>query len=51
MKFITVTELKQHATEVVRVMQNSKEEVIVTKGGKPIILMRLITDEIFQLKE
>lgn len=51
MKFITVSELRLRATEVVREIEDTKEEVIVTKKGKPVVAMRFITDEAFSLKE
>lgn len=50
MKFITVSELRLRATEVVRDIEQTREEVIVTKKGKPVVLMQFITDEAFSLK-
>ena len=51
MKFITVSKLKNKATQVVTEIEKNREEVIVTKNGKPVVLMRFITDEVFSLKE
>jgi PHD/YefM family antitoxin component YafN of YafNO toxin-antitoxin module len=51
MKFITVSELRSRATEIVREIETTKEEVIVTKNGKPVVLMHHITEEVFSLKE
>jgi len=51
MKFITVTELKQRATQVVSEIESTKEEVVITKNGKPVVLIQFITDEVFNLKE
>ncbi len=51
MKFITVSKLKNKATQVVTEIEKTREEVIVTKNGKPVVLMRFITDEVFSLKE
>lgn len=51
MKFVTVSELRLKATEIVREIENTREEVIVTKNGKPVVLMKFITDEVFSLKE
>lgn len=51
MKFITITELRLKATEIVREIEDTKEEMIVTKKGKPVILMQFITDEVFSLKD
>jgi prevent-host-death family protein len=50
MKFITVSELRLRATEVVREIEETREEVIVTKKGKPVVMMQYITDEAFSLK-
>ncbi len=51
MKFITVSELKNRATQIVTDIEKNRGEVIVTKNGKPVVLMRFITDEVFSLKE
>ncbi len=51
MKFITVSELKNRATQIVTEIEKNRGEVIVTKNGKPVVLMRFITDEVFSLKE
>jgi len=51
MKFYTVSELRQRATQIVTEIENAKEEVIITKNGKPVVLMCFITDEAFSLKE
>jgi len=51
MKFITVSELKNKATQVVTEIEKTREEVIVTKNGNPVVLMRFITDKVFSLKE
>ena len=51
MKFITVSVLKNKATQIVTEIEKSREEVIVTKNGKPVVLMRFISDEAFSLKE
>ena len=51
MKFITVSELRNKATQIVTEIEHSREEVIVTKNGKPVVVMKFITDEAFSLKE
>lgn len=51
MKFITVSQLRLTATEVVREIENTGEEFIVTKKGKPVVLMKFITNNAFRLKE
>ena len=51
MKFITVTELKNRATQIITEIETAREEVIVTKNGKPVVMMRFVTDEAFSLRE
>ncbi len=51
MKFITVSELRLRATQVVKELEQTKEEVVVTKNGKPKVLMRIIDDAAFELKK
>jgi len=51
MKFITVSELRNRATQIVTEIEKNRAEVIVTKNGKPVVLMRFITDAVFSLKE
>ena len=47
MKFITVSELKQRATQVVAEIEATGEEVVVTKNGKPVVLIQSIADGVF----
>jgi len=51
MKFKTVSELRLKATEIVREIQESGEEVIVTKNGHPVVLMQSIGEDAFLLKK
>lgn len=51
MRFITVTELKQKATQVISEIESTKEEVVVTKNGKPVALIQSISNNAFALKE
>lgn len=51
MKFLTVTELRLKATEIIREIEQTGDEVVVTKKGKPVVLMQFITDKIFSLKK
>jgi len=51
MKFLTVSELRNKATQIVAEIEKNREEVIVTKNGKPVVLLRFITDDVFSLKE
>ena len=49
MKFITVTELKHRATQIVAEIESSKEEVAVTKNGKPVVVIQVVSDSDFKL--
>jgi prevent-host-death family protein len=51
MKFFTVTELNRGATRIVSEIESTKEEVVITKNGKPVVLMRLVSDSDFGTKE
>jgi antitoxin (DNA-binding transcriptional repressor) of toxin-antitoxin stability system len=51
MKFLTVTELRLKATEIIREIEQTGDEVIITKKGKPVVLMQFITHEIFSIKK
>ena len=43
MKFITISELRAYATKIVAEVEASGEEVIVTKHGKPVVLIRRVS--------
>lgn len=47
MKFITVTELRQQLLQVVSEIEATKEQFVVTKNGKPVVLIQFATDEAF----
>jgi prevent-host-death family protein len=51
MRFITVTELRQRATQVISEIEATKEEVVITKNGKPVALIQYISNNAFALKE
>jgi prevent-host-death family protein len=51
MKFLTVTELRLKATEVIREIEQTGDDVVITKKGKPVVLMQHITDEVFSIKK
>ena len=49
MRFVTVSDLKQRATQVVAEIAATGEEVVVTKNGKPVVLMRIVEEKEFSL--
>ncbi len=51
MRFITVTELKQRATQIISEVESTKEEFVVTKNGKPVALIQFTSNYAFALKE
>jgi prevent-host-death family protein len=51
MKFLTVTELRLKATEIIREIEQTGNDVVITKKGKPVVLMQIITDEMFSIKK
>lgn len=50
MRFITITELRAHAPKIVSEIETTREEVIVTKKGKPVVLIRIVQEGEFELK-
>lgn len=50
MKFITVSELRANATKIVSEIEATREEVIVTKNGKPVVLIRPVEEKEFRLE-
>jgi prevent-host-death family protein len=45
MRFVTVTELKQRATQIVSQIKANGEEIVITKNGKPVVLMRSVDEK------
>jgi prevent-host-death family protein len=50
LKFVTVSELRAQAPRIVTELETTGEEVIVTKKGKPVVLMRPVKAGEFELK-
>lgn len=50
MKFVTVTELRQKATEIIREIERTGEPIVVTKKGKPVVLMQPVSGETLTVK-
>tara|TARA_B100000315_G_scaffold138699_1_gene127771 strand:- start:8764 stop:8952 length:189 start_codon:yes stop_codon:yes gene_type:complete len=51
MKFKTVSELRLKATEIVRELEESGEDVVITKNGHPVVLMQPIGEDAFLLNK
>lgn len=50
MRFYTVTELRADAPRIISELEETRKEVVITKRGKPVALIRLIEEGEFQLK-
>jgi prevent-host-death family protein len=50
MKFITVSELRGNATRIVHEVEQTGEEVIITRNGRPVALIRKVEQDEFTLK-
>jgi PHD/YefM family antitoxin component YafN of YafNO toxin-antitoxin module len=37
--------MKQRATQIVSQIQTSEEEIVITKNGKPVVLMRIVDEK------
>lgn len=51
MKFVSVTELQRKLTQIVAEIESTKQEVVITKKGKPVVLMQFISEDAFRLEE
>jgi prevent-host-death family protein len=50
MKCITVSELRANATRIVAAVEKSREEVLITKNGRPVVFIRSVSSDEFALK-
>lgn len=50
MRFVTVSELRLKTTQIIREIETTRKEVVVTKKGRPVVLIRLIGEGEFELK-
>lgn len=50
MRFITVSELRADAPKIVAELERTGEEVVITKKGKPVAILKKVTQEKFMLK-
>jgi prevent-host-death family protein len=45
LRFVTVTELQQRATAIVAEVERTGKQVIITKNGKPVVMIQRVTEE------
>jgi len=50
MRFITVSELRGNATRIVHEVEETGEEVVITRNGHPVALIRKVEEDEFILK-
>ena len=50
MRFVTVSELRLKATQIVSEIVATRDPVVVTKNGKPVVLIRPVEEKEFELK-
>ena len=49
-RFLTVTELTQRTTEIIREVETTRKEVIITKKGKPVAVICPFSEREFEFK-
>ena len=49
MRFVTVSELRKKATQIVSEIETKGEEIVITKRGKPTVLMQKVSNGDFAL--
>ncbi len=45
LKFKTVSELRQQATQIVAEVERTGKQVIITKNGKPVVVIQRVTED------
>ena len=45
LKFVTVSELRQRATQIVAEIEKTGKQVIITKNGIPVVVLQRVTEE------
>jgi PHD/YefM family antitoxin component YafN of YafNO toxin-antitoxin module len=51
MKFVSISEAQRRLTHIISEVEETHEGVVITKNGKPVVLMRFIAEGEFVLKE
>jgi len=45
LRFKTVSELRQQATQIVAEVERTGKQVIITKNGKPVVVIQRVTED------
>jgi len=51
LKFKTVTEMQQQATQIVAEIVKTGKQIIITKNGKPVVVIQRVNEEQFRLEK
>lgn len=45
LKFVTVSELRLRATQIVSEVEKTGKQIIITKNGRPVCVLQRVTEE------
>ncbi|HUL00258.1 MAG TPA: type II toxin-antitoxin system prevent-host-death family antitoxin [Nitrospirota bacterium] len=45
LRFLTVTELQRKLMEVIREIEKTGKEVIISRNGKPVVIMQRVSEQ------
>jgi PHD/YefM family antitoxin component YafN of YafNO toxin-antitoxin module len=51
MKFVSISEAQRKLTHIISEVEETHEGVVITKNGKPVVLMRFVAEGEFLLRE
>jgi PHD/YefM family antitoxin component YafN of YafNO toxin-antitoxin module len=51
MKFVSISEAQRKLTHIISEVAETREGVVITKNGKPVVLMRFVAEGEFLLRE
>ena len=45
LRFMTVTELQQKASQIVAEIEKTGKQVVITKNGRPVVVLQQVSEE------
>ena len=51
LRFITITEFKAKATAIVTEIEKTKRQVVVTKNGRPVVIISPVQEDNFNYQK
>jgi prevent-host-death family protein len=51
LRFVTVSGLRQRATQIVAEVESTGTQIIITKNGRPVVVLQRITEEELSLTQ